>query len=296
MAVPIATARRHSIPIPIACGTGEGRTELAAFDAALVAAGVADRNLIALSPCYRPVARWTGSNASRTRPASGATGSTAYWPTHGRRSRTPRCGPGSAGCRTDGRGLLVEHHAPSAPALSALIEASLDGLGRNRCVTLPDRGSVIAEPAARTVRCVRWWSPFSRRSRGLRGRRRDTVPAARIAAAVVSLVDLVPYVRDTLRQLTRPHRGTWLIWSALGATGFASQLADGDLEPLDGGGADGLDDAGVHARSGSGPAGSACTTSASPRGRARNSGLGRLRPAGRGSRRSLSPPTRSGWR
>lgn len=48
-----------------------------------------------------------------------------------------------------------------------------------------------------------------------------------IAAAVLSLLDLVPYVRDTLRGLTRPHRGTWLIWSALGATAFASQLADG---------------------------------------------------------------------
>ena len=48
-----------------------------------------------------------------------------------------------------------------------------------------------------------------------------------IAAAVVSVVDLVPYVRDTLRSETRPHRGTWLIWSALGATAFASQLADG---------------------------------------------------------------------
>ena len=53
------------------------------------------------------------------------------------------------------------------------------------------------------------------------------LPLLGIAAAVVSLVDLVPYVRDTLRQLTRPHRGTWLIWSALGATAFASQLADG---------------------------------------------------------------------
>lgn len=48
-----------------------------------------------------------------------------------------------------------------------------------------------------------------------------------IGAAVLSLVDPVPYVRDILRGLTRPHRGTWLIWSALGATAFASQLADG---------------------------------------------------------------------
>jgi hypothetical protein len=48
-----------------------------------------------------------------------------------------------------------------------------------------------------------------------------------VAAGVLSLVDPVPYVRDILHALTRLHRGTWLIWSALGATAFASQLADG---------------------------------------------------------------------
>ena len=53
------------------------------------------------------------------------------------------------------------------------------------------------------------------------------VAIAGIAAAVLSLIDPVPYVRDILRGLTRPHRGTWLIWSALGATAFASQFADG---------------------------------------------------------------------
>ncbi len=53
------------------------------------------------------------------------------------------------------------------------------------------------------------------------------LPLLGVAAAIVSMLDLVPYVRDTLRHLTRPHRGTWLIWSVLGTTGFASQLADG---------------------------------------------------------------------
>jgi hypothetical protein len=53
------------------------------------------------------------------------------------------------------------------------------------------------------------------------------VALAGVAAAVLSLIDPIPYVRDILRGLTRPHRGTWLIWSALGVTAFASQLADG---------------------------------------------------------------------
>lgn len=48
-----------------------------------------------------------------------------------------------------------------------------------------------------------------------------------VAAAVVSTVDAVPYVRDILRGRTRPHRGTWCIWSALGIVAFCSQLADG---------------------------------------------------------------------
>jgi hypothetical protein len=50
---------------------------------------------------------------------------------------------------------------------------------------------------------------------------------AGVAAGVLSLIDPIPYIRDTLRGLTRPHRGTWLIWSVLGAIAFASQLADG---------------------------------------------------------------------
>ena len=53
------------------------------------------------------------------------------------------------------------------------------------------------------------------------------VALAGVAAAVFSVIDAVPYVRDILRGVTRPHRGTWLIWSALGATAFASQFADG---------------------------------------------------------------------
>jgi hypothetical protein len=48
-----------------------------------------------------------------------------------------------------------------------------------------------------------------------------------IAAGILSVVDPIPYIRDILRGTTRPHRGTWLIWSVLGATAFASQLSDG---------------------------------------------------------------------
>ncbi len=48
-----------------------------------------------------------------------------------------------------------------------------------------------------------------------------------IGAGTLSLVGCVPYIRDVFRGMTRPHRGSWLVWSALGVTAFASQLADG---------------------------------------------------------------------
>jgi hypothetical protein len=50
---------------------------------------------------------------------------------------------------------------------------------------------------------------------------------AGLLAGIVSIVDPIPYIRDVRRGLTRPHRGTWLIWSVLGVTAFWANLADG---------------------------------------------------------------------
>jgi hypothetical protein len=36
-----------------------------------------------------------------------------------------------------------------------------------------------------------------------------------LLAGVLTIVDAIPYLRDVLRGSTRPHRGTWLIWSVL---------------------------------------------------------------------------------
>lgn len=44
---------------------------------------------------------------------------------------------------------------------------------------------------------------------------------------VVSIAGTIPYVRDTVRGTTRPHRGTWFIWSALAIVACLSQRADG---------------------------------------------------------------------
>jgi hypothetical protein len=48
-----------------------------------------------------------------------------------------------------------------------------------------------------------------------------------LAAGLVGVADTIPYVRDTLRGATRPHRGTWLIWGVLAVVVCLSQYADG---------------------------------------------------------------------
>jgi hypothetical protein len=53
------------------------------------------------------------------------------------------------------------------------------------------------------------------------------LPVLGILAGILSVLDAVPYVRDVLRGTTRPHRGTWLIWSTLAVVALASQVADG---------------------------------------------------------------------
>jgi hypothetical protein len=43
----------------------------------------------------------------------------------------------------------------------------------------------------------------------------------------VAIACTVPYIRDTVRGSTRPHRGTWLIWGVLAVVVCLSQRADG---------------------------------------------------------------------
>jgi len=52
-------------------------------------------------------------------------------------------------------------------------------------------------------------------------------PVLGVLAGLVGIADTIPYVRDTVRGLTRPHRGTWLIWGVLAIVVCLSQRADG---------------------------------------------------------------------
>jgi hypothetical protein len=53
------------------------------------------------------------------------------------------------------------------------------------------------------------------------------VPILGVAGGLAGIADTVPYVRDTVRGSTRPHRGTWLIWTVLAIVASLSQRADG---------------------------------------------------------------------
>src|ERR1700712_5614237 len=63
----------------------------------------------------------------------------------------------------------------------------------------------------------------------------EAVALSGLLAALLSAADTAPYLRDTLRGSTVPHRGTWLVWSVLGVVALGSQRADGarwSLVPL----------------------------------------------------------------
>jgi hypothetical protein len=55
----------------------------------------------------------------------------------------------------------------------------------------------------------------------------ELAPVLGVLAGGIGIADTIPYVRDTLRGATRPHRGTWLIWGVLAVVVCLSQYADG---------------------------------------------------------------------
>ena len=53
-----------------------------------------------------------------------------------------------------------------------------------------------------------------------------------LLAGLLAVADPIPYIRDTVRGRTRPHRGTWLIWGVLANVAFLAQHADGAVWSL----------------------------------------------------------------
>jgi hypothetical protein len=48
-----------------------------------------------------------------------------------------------------------------------------------------------------------------------------------IISGLLLFVAAIPYIADILKKKTHPHRGSFLIWSVLGAIAFSSQAATG---------------------------------------------------------------------
>jgi arginine decarboxylase len=124
---------------------GRGPTQLAAFDAALVAAGVADRNLIYLSSVLPPAS--SVRQVARIEHTPGTWGDRLYCVLAQASAEVPGAQAWAGvgwGQDASGRGLLVEHHAGDEVSLRRLVATSLDGLCRNRGISLPARGIEIA--------------------------------------------------------------------------------------------------------------------------------------------------------
>ena len=128
----------------VAAGSGRGTTELAAFDAALVAAGVADRNLIYLSSVLPPDSEVEPVDRIVCTP--GRWGDRLYCVV-ARADTTCHGAQAWAGVGwaqdDSGRGLLVEHQAADEVSLRATVNMSLSGMCRNRGTRLPYRGMKV---------------------------------------------------------------------------------------------------------------------------------------------------------
>jgi hypothetical protein len=55
----------------------------------------------------------------------------------------------------------------------------------------------------------------------------NLAPILGVAGGLAGIANTIPYVRDTVRGSTRPHRGSWLIWGVLAIIACLSQRADG---------------------------------------------------------------------
>lgn len=63
----------------------------------------------------------------------------------------------------------------------------------------------------------------------------ESAAAFGLVAGAMGIASALPYLRDTLRRSTVPHRGTWLIWGLLEVVALEAQRADGarwSLVPL----------------------------------------------------------------
>ena len=124
------------VDITLRSAVGLGRTRLAAFDHALLGAGIADRNLIVLSSVIPP-----GSNVRlledvESEPIGGTHGDRLYCVLAAAYAEAPGqeawAGIGWVLADAPGAGLFVEHVATSEAELERLIHTTLGDMVENR--------------------------------------------------------------------------------------------------------------------------------------------------------------------
>ena len=151
MSVPSRPAPPSAPLIRVSRGTGTGPTRLAAFDAALVAAGVPGFNLLPLSSVIP-----TGSQVRVVEPADqlpGGHGDLLYcvYATAAALEPGAEAWAGVAwGVRDDGSGagLFVEHHGPSEEALHGELDATLGAMMAARPGGYREAGRLVASVTA----------------------------------------------------------------------------------------------------------------------------------------------------
>jgi len=112
-------------PIRVVRGTGTGPTELAAYDAALVDAGVGEYNLVRLSSVIPADA---DLRVLETAPDLGPTGG-RLWVVEAKTAARDRVGATLAWARAeDGRGIFYETAATGDGALERAREEALEGI------------------------------------------------------------------------------------------------------------------------------------------------------------------------
>lgn len=119
----------------LSAAIGRGRTELAAFDNALVAAGAANYNLVRLSSVIPPQSTVVEAGDGPA-PTEGAWGDRLYVVYAEQRTTVPGtavwAGVGWVQDATDGRGLFVEHEGDDEATVRSQIEMSLEDLQTSR--------------------------------------------------------------------------------------------------------------------------------------------------------------------
>jgi len=142
------------LTIRVSTGTGTGRTTLAAFDAALVAAGVGDFNLLRLSSVVPPgstVLEVDGRDQLR-----GGHGDVMYCVYAAGYASLPghEAWAGVAWSRRDdgtGAGLFVEHDGPSYEQVATDLTHSLEDLSTTRGGVYHEEGRRVTGLACETL-------------------------------------------------------------------------------------------------------------------------------------------------